>query len=558
MNIQTEHLDNHTARLTVEVDPARVEGALRAAARRLSKKGRIPGFRPGKAPLNVILNLYGRDYVLGEAIDELGNEIYREALDEADIRPYAPGSLEDFKEEEGLKLTFIVPKQPTVDLGDYRDKVRVEFEVEEVTDDAVEKAMEGLREGKAVLEDIERPAEMSDLVTLGHIAIFRVEDVATENAEASETEEDAEDAEDSATSDAAEASDEAEEADTVDEADEAEASDEDTDDADDFDEHDHDHDEDEMIMHEHDYQAVLREDENDMFPGFSQHLVGANPGDELEFTLALPEDYEPDEELAGATLRIEAHVAKVQSRTLADWSDALVEEISEGEFKTIPELRVDVRRRLEEMNKQQAENELIDHALDQLVEGATILYPSDLVDEYVDDMINEFDMSLRRGGLNLEDFLKITGQPREAVAAQYQEAAERRAQRALALGELVRAEQVALTDEDLNAEIDRMIDQLGGEQSDQLRSLLNTDANRSDISGRLMSDRALARLAAIAKGENPPVGPQPQAEAVAEPDAEPIAEANAENETVPEPVAVEEAAPVEDAEQPAEDAEPSE
>lgn len=535
MNIQTEHLDNHTARLTVAVDPARVETALRDAARRLAKKGRIPGFRPGKAPLNVVLNLYGREYVLGEAIDALGNEIYREALDEAEIAPYAPGSLEDFKEEDGLTLTFIVPKQPTVDLGGYRDSVRVEFQVPEVTDEDVEKAMEGLREGKAVLEDVDRPAEMSDLVTLGHIAAFRVETGEEESDEAEAEEEETE----------AEAADEAEASEDVE--------DEDADDED----FDHDHEEEgEMIMHEHDYQAIVRDDANDLFPGFSQHLVGATAGDELEFTLVMPEDYE-DEELAGQPLRIEAHVAKVQSRAVAEWSDALAEEISDGEIKTIDDLRVDVRRRLEEATAQQAENELIDAALDQLVEGATIKYPAELVDEYVDDMINEFDMSLRRGGLNLEDFLRITGQSRDAVAEQYKDPAERRAQRALALGELVRQEQIALTGEELDAEIDRMSQQLGGEQSEQLRALLNTDMNRSDISNRLVSERAMARLAAIAKGENPPVG-MPQAEATSELAAESVAEENAAAEAPSEPVAVEEAAPAEDAEQPAEDTESSE
>ncbi|WP_162909345.1 trigger factor [Aggregatilinea lenta] len=553
MNIQTEHLDNHTARLTVDVDPARVESALRTAARRLSKKGRIPGFRPGKAPLNVILNLYGREYVLGEAIDELGNDIYREALDQADITPFAPGSLEDFKEEDGLKLTFVVPKQPTVDLGGYRDAVRAEYSVEEIADDAVEKAMEGLRESKSVLEDVERPAEMSDLVTLGHVAIFRL-DEDSEDAEEIEEEEsaEAEEAENAEAVDEAESSDEADDAEDADE--DEDLDDEDFDDED-FDEHDHDHEEDEseMIMHEHDYQAVLRDDENDLFPGFSQELVGATAGDELEFTLTLPEDYAEDEELAGATLRIEAHVAKVQSRQQVEWTDELAAEISEGEHTTISDLRADVRRRLEEASKQQAENDLIETAMDQLVEGATILYPPDLVDEYVDAMIEEFDMSLRRSGLNLEDFLKITGQPRDAVAAQYREPAVRRAQRALALSELVHQEEISLSAEELDAELDRMSQQMGGDQAEQLRALLNTDVNRSDISNRLVSERALARLAAIARGENPP-----QAEAAAEPAAEQADEAIAEADTASEPAVVEEAAPVADAEQPAEDAEPSE
>ncbi|NDJ76834.1 MAG: trigger factor family protein, partial [Chloroflexi bacterium] len=175
LDIQTEHLENHTTRLTVTVDDERVQKAMRQAARQIAKKARIPGFRPGKAPFNVVLNLYGPDYVLNEALDKLGNDVYREALDAAELEPYAPGSLEkvDPETESGLQLTFIVPKVPTVELGDYRD-IRLEQEVEEITDEMVNDAMESLREGQAVIEPVERPIAIGDQVVLEHFEIVLV------------------------------------------------------------------------------------------------------------------------------------------------------------------------------------------------------------------------------------------------------------------------------------------------------------------------------------------------------------------------------------------------
>jgi len=541
LNIQTEHLDNHTARLTVEVDPERVESALRTAARRIAKKSRIPGFRPGKAPLNVVMNMFGRDYILSEALEDLGSEIYREALEQADIEPYAPGNLEDFNQEDGLKLTFIVPKRPTVELGNYRE-IRVPFEVPEVTDKMVDDAMEGLREGKAVVEDVERPAQMGDLVTFSHIEIV----VEGDEAEAEDAAEPDEDASAEAAQDEAEA-----------------ATDDESEDEAGADEHaHHEHGDDaRVLMHQHDYQRVLREDDQDLFPGFSQELVGLSAGDEKVFTLTLPDDFE-DEELAGKTLRVEAFVDKVQSRLVADWSDALAESISDGQFKTILELRVDVRRRLTEMMEAQAENELVEKALDALVEGATIHYPPELVDEYIDLLLGELDQNMRRSGLTLDDYMKISGQTRETLAEHYRERAIWRAERALALGELVRQEQLSVSEDDLNAEIDRLSEQLGGEQAAQIRQFLASDASRSDISSRMVSDRALERLAAIAKGENPPIGAEsaaPEAEAEAEQgEQEPAAAEAAPAPEAPETLASDDETPETEAIQPAAEDEVSE
>jgi trigger factor len=171
LNVQTEHLENHTARITVEVDAEQINQAMRQAARQIAKKARIPGFRPGKAPFNVIVTMFGYDYVLGEALENVGNDIYRQALEESQIEPYAPGSLEK-TEAGGQKLTFIVPKRPTVDLGDYRE-VRVEHEPIEVTDAMLNRAIERMRQDEALVEEVERPARLGDQVLCSHISVTR-------------------------------------------------------------------------------------------------------------------------------------------------------------------------------------------------------------------------------------------------------------------------------------------------------------------------------------------------------------------------------------------------
>lgn len=474
LNIHTEYLENHTARLIVEVDEERLQRAMARAARDISRKGRIPGFRPGKAPLNVVMNLYGREYVLSEALDSLGNEIYREALEQAEIEPYAPGSLENV-DNDGRTLTFVVPLRPTVDLGDYRS-IREPYEVQDVTEQMVEDALENLREEQADLEPVDRPAEMGDRITFDHIEIVALDD---------ETDDDR-----AGEDDAAE--------------DEGEQ-----------DEH-HEHDEHDeagrVILHQHGWDRVLRDDNRDLFPGFSAQFVGVSAGEEKTFTLDVPEDFDA-EDIRGRTVRVEARVGQIRARTLPEWSDELASKISNGEHETIDALRAYVRQQLEESARRLADQKALEGALEKLVAGATLRYPDELVEDYLSDLVAEFDYSLRQQGLTLQDFMKITGQTEEQIRQQYRPRAIQRAERALALGELVRAEELDVSEEDIEAEVDEMSTALGGDQAGQFRQFLMSDRSRANIANRLATDRATGRLLAIAKGENPPKGPTPKAEA---------------------------------------------
>ena len=87
MNIQTERLDDHTARLTVAIEPKQWESAKKDSARELSKRYRIPGFRKGKAPYKVMVRYIGEAPIIEDAMERLGNDVYREALEQSDVEP---------------------------------------------------------------------------------------------------------------------------------------------------------------------------------------------------------------------------------------------------------------------------------------------------------------------------------------------------------------------------------------------------------------------------------------------------------------------------------------
>jgi FKBP-type peptidyl-prolyl cis-trans isomerase (trigger factor) len=254
---------------------------------------------------------------------------------------------------------------------------------------------------------------------------------------------------------------------------------------------------------------VVRDDERDLFPGFSARLVGLSAGDHTNFTLDIPDDFDATE-LRGRTIWVDAHVARVRSRVLPDWSDELAAKISGGEVETIDALRENTREQLQQAARNVADQKTLEGALEQLVAGATFRYPEELVQDYLSELLVEFDRSLRQQGLTLEDFKKITGQTEEHIREQYRPRAIERAERALALGKLVDEEELDVSDADIEAEIDAMSEALGGDQAGRFRQFLLSDQSRANIGNRLATNRATGRLLAIARGENPPKGPAPQ------------------------------------------------
>lgn len=161
MNISAEKTEDCQLKLTIEVDQERVDAQLKAAARRLSNKARIPGFRKGHAPYHIVVRTLGKEMVYDEALETLGQEVYAEALKEQGFKPYAQAQLDDVTHEPTV-LKFTVPLEPEVALNDYR-AIRVEPETVEITEQRVEEAIEQARDAKADWRSVERALAAGDM-----------------------------------------------------------------------------------------------------------------------------------------------------------------------------------------------------------------------------------------------------------------------------------------------------------------------------------------------------------------------------------------------------------
>lgn len=164
MKVTTERLPDCKVKLTVEIEAESLEKPLRQIARELSHQVRIPGFRPGRAPFNVIARRLGREALLGGVAEREGQSWYEEALEEAEIEPYDKAQAE-ITSYDPLVMTFTLPVAPVVDLGEYRG-LRLDWQPPVVSDEDVEKELARLQQENASMEPRERPAELEDVVTL--------------------------------------------------------------------------------------------------------------------------------------------------------------------------------------------------------------------------------------------------------------------------------------------------------------------------------------------------------------------------------------------------------
>jgi trigger factor len=156
--------------LRVELPPDRLDAAITEAVRHLSRRTRIAGFRPGKAPRAVVERVVGAEAVLDEAMDHLTQRAYRDALVEHDILPLTPAEVNVEQAEEGKPVVFTATVQvrPEVKLGDYRN-FNFKPEIETVDDAKVDKVVEELRDQNATLAAVEdRGARKGDYAVIGY------------------------------------------------------------------------------------------------------------------------------------------------------------------------------------------------------------------------------------------------------------------------------------------------------------------------------------------------------------------------------------------------------
>jgi len=163
LNIEKQYQEDHSVKLIVEVDEKQMGEYKKRAARKIASRGSIPGFRPGKAPYDIVVRTYGEGAITEQAVDLFIDAEYSNILKEAEVNPGGLGTLENIESMDPPKFVFSVPLAPTVDLGDYHN-VRLDYEWQAPDQQAVDAAVEDLRQMYASTETVERAIEVGDYV----------------------------------------------------------------------------------------------------------------------------------------------------------------------------------------------------------------------------------------------------------------------------------------------------------------------------------------------------------------------------------------------------------
>lgn len=453
MKVTTEKLPKSLISLQIEIDRDQFERGLDQAARRLSQKFPIHGFRPGKAPRFIIERTFGRAALIEEATEDLINNAYKKAIQQEQIEVIGPPALERIDSLEPFIFTVKVPVPPTVTLADYRS-IRVPLNVEPVTDQMVELELERMREEHVILQELDepRPAQQGD----------RLRVLLSTKVEGDE--------------------------------DEAEAGDE----------------------SEAESEASGSEEQLDLEPNrlvdeLYQGLIGMNVGEKKEIVATMPDDH-AEESIRGKKVTFKVEVLGIQRRIVPAWEElpGLVNFTG-----TLDELKAKVRADLEEAERRRAEQALLNAYLEQLVEQTTFDIPDVMIRDLAHSMLHDQEQQYARYGITLEQVLQYRGITHDQAVDELLPEAERQTKVTLALSEVIKREGLTVTDDEIAAEIERILADYEEERRPQLKEMLNTQL-RSSVANVVLDKKLRARLAEIARGE-----------LSAAPDAEPASETTA-------------------------------
>lgn len=447
MKIETFDREDHQKKIVAEFDSDILERYKRQAARKIASEARIPGFRPGKAPFDMVRRLYGDQAIQEEAVNLILDKEYAAVIQEAGIEPYGPGKLEEILSIDPLKFVFTVPLAPVIDLGDYKS-IRLDYEAPTLDEARVDETIQRLRRRTGTAVPVERAAQEGDLVAVKLSA--RLNDPA-----------------------------EGEEP---------------------------------NLIEENTYEMIAGkpEDHTDPegnewpFKGFVNVLVGLSAGDSKVISHTFGDDGSADD-LAGKTAEFSVSVESVKELNLPELDDSFAHGF--GPYETLDALRTDIRKQMSETAVNAYNRKYADDLVDQLVNGASVVYAPNLLEEETEHMLTHFEEDLARQNMDLETYLKTRDMTKEEFEnAELKPAAERRVKRQLVLEEFAVKENIQIQAEEVQMVYDMAVNQ--AKNYKKSAGAANPGMNTKDMADSLargtineiFNQRLLNRLRAIATG----------------------------------------------------------
>ncbi len=219
---------------------------------------------------------------------------------------------------------------------------------------------------------------------------------------------------------------------------------------------------------------------------FEDQLVGHNTGDEVEVNVTFPEKYQAAD-LAGKPAVFKVKINEIKTKELPELNDEFASEVSE--FDTLAEYKEDLRKHLEVEKENEAKRTKEDEALKKIIDKSTMELPEAMIDTQCENMINEFAQRIAQSGLSMEQYMQFSGMTIDGLKEQVRPEAETRIKSSLVLEQIAKDENIEVSEDEINAEIEKMAAQYGME-ADKLKEYLG-DAEKESIKRDLAVTKAV-------------------------------------------------------------------
>lgn len=210
-------------------------------------------------------------------------------------------------------------------------------------------------------------------------------------------------------------------------------------------------------------------------PGFEEQLVGAEIGRETEVNVTFPEEYHA-KELAGKPAVFKCTVKEIKVKELPEADDEFAKDVSE--FDTMEEYRADLKKKIEDRKAADARAKKEDAVIEKIIEGAQMEIPEAMIETQAENLVDDFAQRLMMQGMSLEQYAQYTGATVESMTSQMKPQAKKRIESRLVLEAVAAAENIEISEDEMEAEMNRMAERYKMEP-DKLKELLSEDEKKN-------------------------------------------------------------------------------
>ena len=395
-------LEKSIVEVEVTFDAKEWKDAQTKALNKLAAKVNLPGFRKGKAPINMVKSRIGKGAILEEATDIILNKNYASIITENNIQLVGQPQVEvtDLSEEV-LKVKVLCPVMPEVKLGDYKG-LEVKKTAVRVTKKEIDERIASYQNDFAeLIVKEEGTVENGDTAIIDFEGF--VDGVAFDGGKGEN--------------------------------------------------------------------YSLEIGSGSFVPGFEDQLVGMAINETKDINITFPENYTPELASKDATFKVTVH--EIKAKVLPEIDDELAKDVNIDGVETLEDLEKHVKEDIRTQKQNEADNKFEEELIDTLIANCEVELPDVMVENELDKMLNDMQQRLSAQGATLELYLQIMGKTAEEMRADLTEQAIKNVKYSLILTEIVKAENIEVTDEEVDAEMNE-IATMYGKEVEEVKAILGS------------------------------------------------------------------------------------